>query len=216
MKTRIKAAVIICALLVWAVFSYYRNAETHAQNQPQEPYKSANQQQEQFPTSVNLECTGCHGPGKSIPNLGGEKFHNDAHGALEASIHETVKVNGRPAASCKDCHAVNGDMTTVFAAEDPKSTVNRANMARTCGACHQSAANSFQHSLHGNRREAGADKAASCADCHGSHGILPAREIGSLVNRAQTAESVCIKCHSDKVHDYASTFGSTTHRNPIR
>lgn len=212
MKTQIKVAVVMCALIAWVVISYYRGAETHAQNQAKEPYQSANQQQTQFPTNVGLDCTGCHGPGKPLPNLGGEKFHKDAHGAMGASIHATAQANGQPAASCKDCHTVNGDMTTILPAEDPKSKVNRANMAETCGACHQSAATSFQHSIHGNRREAGADKAASCADCHGSHSILPGRDVGSQVNRAQTAEAVCIKCHSDKVHDYEISSHGTAFR----
>jgi cytochrome b subunit of formate dehydrogenase len=216
MKSYIKAAVIICALFVWAAFLFYRSVETQAQNQPTEPYLSANQQQGQFPTNVKLECTGCHGPGKTLPYLAGEKFHKDAHSALDASIHAKGG-NGMLAPKCVDCHAVDGDMTTVYPAENPKSTVNRANMAKTCGACHQAAAATFQYSIHGSKRQEGETKAATCADCHGSHSIFPATDIKSQVNRVNTPEEVCVKCHSDKVADYeGSSHGQALRQgNPM-
>jgi cytochrome b subunit of formate dehydrogenase/nitrate/TMAO reductase-like tetraheme cytochrome c subunit len=137
--------------------------------------------------------------------LGGEKFHKDAHAALDQSVHAKIGANGKPAASCKDCHTNNGDMTTVFPAENPESTVNRANMAATCGACHQAAASTFHFSIHESKREGGDLKAATCADCHGSHSIFPGREASSTVSRVNIAESVCVKCHSDKVKDYENS-----------
>jgi cytochrome b subunit of formate dehydrogenase len=212
MKTYIKIAVMVCMLLIFGAFFVYRTVETRAQDQlgtptpnlsNQPPYVSANQQKGEFPSNVNLNCQGCHGPGKTLPNLGGEVFHKDAHAAFDASVHGRVG-----AASCKACHTVNGDMTTVLPAADPNSTVNRANMVQTCGRCHSDAATSFHNSIHGSKREAGWDKAATCADCHGSHSIERASDIRSTVNRTNTAEQVCIKCHADKVADYeASSHG---------
>jgi cytochrome b subunit of formate dehydrogenase/nitrate/TMAO reductase-like tetraheme cytochrome c subunit len=176
-------------------------------NQPQgqsEPYLSANQQKGEFPTSIELNCSGCHGAGKTLPNLGGDQFHKDAHGAMTASIHAKL-VNGKPAAGCVDCHTRGGDMRSILPAENPQSTVNRANMAQTCGRCHNEAAQTFHYSIHGSLRDAGAQKPASCADCHGSHSIEPASDLRSQVNRTNTAEQVCIKCHSDKVSDYENS-----------
>jgi cytochrome c553 len=140
MTSYLKIAVIICSLFLPATFYFYRFFETRAQNKPQDPYLSANQQQAEFPSNLNLECSGCHGAGKTLPNLGGELFHKDAHSALDASIHAKTGVNGKPAPSCKNCHTINGDMTTVLPAENPKSTVNRANMVQTCGGFHEEAA----------------------------------------------------------------------------
>lgn len=209
MRNYLKAAFIICFLLLWATFYLYRSVETQAQNQAaQPPYLSANQQKNEFPSNINLQCQGCHGPGKTLPNLGGEKFHKDAHAAYDESIHGRLG-----AASCKACHTVNGDMTTILPAEDPKSTVNRANMVETCGRCHNQAAQTFHNSIHGSKREAGADKAATCADCHGSHSIEPASDLRSQVNRSNTAEEVCIKCHADKVADYESSSHGSARRN---
>ncbi len=207
MRSYLKAVAIILFLMLLAGSFFYRAVTIRAQDPPEQPYLSANQQKGEFPTNINLQCAGCHGPGKSLPDLKGEQFHKDAHGALDQSIHAMVGTDSKPVASCKDCHTIGGDMTTVFPAEDPRSTVNRANMPQTCGRCHQGAAASFQFSIHGSKREGGDTKAASCADCHGSHSIEPVRNIKSTLNRA-TAGAICSKCHTDVVADYqASAHG---------
>ena len=87
MRIFTKTTVVIIATLLFIGSCIYRAAVTAAQSQPQQPYLSANQQAGQFPTLVNLSCTGCHGPGKTLPDLHGEKFHKDAHSAQDASIH---------------------------------------------------------------------------------------------------------------------------------
>lgn len=204
MRTHIKAAVIVTFVLLWAGAYLYQSLTTDAQNRD-EPYLSANQQKDQFPSNLNLDCTGCHGPGKTIPFLAGEKFHKDSHSAYETSVHGRPDSNGKTAASCLDCHALNGDMTTVFRAEDPRSTVNRANMPQTCGKCHQDFEASFQISIHGDKREHGDLKAASCADCHGSHSITSGKDTGSAVNRINAAEAVCIKCHTENVGEWETS-----------
>ena len=210
MKSRIKIAVIAVFVLL-AVGAYLsRSIATSAQN-AQDPYLTANQQAGEFPTRVNLDCAGCHGAGKKLPELGGEKFHKDSHGAMANSIHARSGANGKPAPSCLNCHAVNGDPTTILPAENPKSTVNRANMAVTCGGCHEDAAKSFHLSIHGSKREEGAAKAASCADCHGSHSILPVKDPASTMNRAN-AQTMCAKCHQENVDEYnISSHGQAAH-----
>lgn len=198
----------MCFLLLLVALYYYRSGEASAQSVPAPPYLSANQQQSEFPTNVSLNCSGCHGAGTTLPYLGGDQFHKDAHGALNSSIHATIGANGQPVASCKDCHTRNGDMTTVLPAENPKSTVNRANLPQTCGRCHEGPAATFHLSIHGGKRDDGDIKAASCADCHGSHSIEPVKEISSTLSRS-TAGSVCAKCHTDIVADYQiSSHGS--------
>ena len=200
MKSRIKIAITIAFVLLGTGAYLSRSIATSAQN-AQDPYLTANQQAGEFPTRVNLDCAGCHGPGKKLPQLGGEKFHKDSHGAMAASIHARSGPTGKPAPSCLNCHATNNDPTTILPAEDPKSTVNRANMAITCGGCHEEASKTFHQSIHGSKREEGALKAASCADCHGSHSILPIKDPASTMNRAN-AETMCAKCHQENVADY--------------
>ncbi|MEQ1606266.1 MAG: cytochrome b/b6 domain-containing protein [Pyrinomonadaceae bacterium] len=201
MRPYLKTLILVLFFVLWVGFSLFRSSEIEAQNTPSQPYLTANQQANQFPTSVNLDCAGCHGAGKTLPYMAGVQFHKDSHSALENSIHAKAGVNGKPAPSCVNCHAINGDMTTVLPAEDPRSTVNRANMAKTCGGCHEESAKSFHLSIHGSRRDSGETKPASCADCHGSHSILPVKESASTMNRAN-AELMCAKCHSKNVADY--------------
>lgn len=200
MKTFLKIAFVISFSVFWVTVYFYRATETRAQTDPSVPYLSANQQKDEFPTKLNLDCAGCHGPGKSLPKMGSEKFHKDAHDAYDQSIHGRIG-----AASCKACHTINGDMTTALPAANPKSTVNRANLPQTCGTCHQNALTSFHLSIHGSRSDQGNTKAATCADCHGSHSILAVKDINSTLSRPNTATTVCIKCHSQEVADYENS-----------
>jgi Cytochrome c554 and c-prime len=160
MKSKLQIAIILAFVLLGVTAYLSRSIATSAQN-AQDPYQTANQQAGEFPTRVNLDCAGCHGPGKKLPELGAEQFHKDSHGAMAASIHAKSGPTGKPAPSCLNCHAVNNDPTTILPAENPKSTVNRANMAVTCGGCHEEAGRTFHLSIHGSKRDQGATKPAS-------------------------------------------------------
>ena len=63
---------------------------------------------------------------------------------------------------------------------------------------------SYHQSIHGSRRDNGETGPASCADCHGSHSILPPADPNSLLSRANTA-STCSKCHTNVVADYETS-----------
>ena len=86
-------------------------------------------------TSPVLQCQGCHAPG-NLPYLGGAKFHTEVHAAYDHGFHARAIQGGHKAATCVDCHTRNGDMTSILPASDPKSTINRSNIAETCGRCH--------------------------------------------------------------------------------
>ena len=162
---------LVIAFLLLGVGSLWRPLLIRAQVDPQQPHIRADQQKDEFPTSVNLNCAGCHGPGKTLPNLGGEQFHKDVHAALDTSVHAMKKSDGAPIASCKTCHARNGDMTTVLAASDPRSTINRANIAETCGQCHGDKYRDWRVGIHGKRvgHWDGARTYLLCVHCHNPH-----------------------------------------------
>src|SRR5688500_17393375 len=89
------------------------------------------------PTSTpNLDCQGCHAPGKTLPYLGGAQFHADAHTAYDLGFHARGIQGGMKAATCIDCHTTNHDLTKILPASDPRSTISRTNIAETCGRCH--------------------------------------------------------------------------------
>ena len=180
------------------------------------------------PTARSLDCVGCHGPGRTLPYLGPDRFHAEAHGAYDRGFHARSIQNGRRAANCLDCHSSNGDMTTMLPARDPKSTVNRANIAKTCGSCHSQKAAmegtgisnrpflSYQESVHAHAIVNGNTKAAVCTDCHSSHDIRPASDGGSPIFKANLAKT-CGQCHSDIAGEYnRSVHGEAVARGVSR
>lgn len=156
--------------------------------------------------SPNLECQGCHAPGKTLPYLGGARFHTQPHDAYDQGFHARAIQGGRKAATCIDCHARNGDMTTVLAATDLKSTIHRNNVAETCGRCHGDKSVmqgsgisdrpflSYRESVHAKALAQGNTGAAVCTDCHNSHDILPASDSRSPIAKVNIPQT-CSKCH---------------------
>lgn len=99
---------------------------------PSEPNSLVN------PARVSLvTCGRCHGnttidarynlPADRVPS-----FADSYHGLASRAGSQTV-------ANCASCHGVHN----IFPSSDPRSTVNPANLAHTCGACHTGAGKSF-------------------------------------------------------------------------
>lgn len=172
-----------------------------------------------------LECQGCHAPGKALPYLAGSLFHTTPHAAYDHSFHARAINNGTKAATCLDCHAKNRDMTTILPASDTKSTINRSNIAETCGRCHgdksvmqgSGISNrpflSYRESVHAQAIARGNTSAAVCTDCHNSHDIQPASNSQSSIAKVNIP-ATCGKCHgteatefSQSVHGQAVTRG---------
>ena len=59
-----------------------------------------------------LQCSGCHGAGKTLPYLGGAQFHATPHTEYERSFHALSKKNGAKSAKCLDCHERDGNLTS--------------------------------------------------------------------------------------------------------
>lgn len=156
--------------------------------------------------SPALQCQGCHGSGKTLPYLAGSLFHSVPHAGYDHSFHAQAIHNGLKGATCLDCHTKNGDMTTMLPASEQQSTVNRANIAETCGKCHgdKSAMRgsgisdqpflSYRESVHAKAIARGDTKAAVCTDCHNSHDIQPASNASSSIAKLNIP-ATCGKCH---------------------
>ncbi len=84
-----------------------------------------------------VTCGRCHGdtalarrynlPADRVPS-----YADSYHGLAMREGSQTV-------ANCASCHGVHN----IFASSDPRSTVNPANLAKTCGHCHQGAGQTF-------------------------------------------------------------------------
>ena len=163
-------------------------------------------------------CQSCHGAPHDIPKVsdGGPQgaqcvsCHDSGVSDYRTSVHASALGHGDAgAATCRSCH---GSAHGVVATSDPASPVSRLKIADTCGSCHANPeflaqhkipfahpVDAFKLSVHGRALARGNEKAASCSDCHGSHGVLPARDTKSRINHWRVPET-CGACH-DKIRD---------------
>jgi cytochrome b subunit of formate dehydrogenase len=109
----------------------------------------------------------------------------------QKSVHGRAVAAGRAAATCNTCHSSHN----ILRANDPKSTVNRQSIPKTCGACHAEEAKVYLESIHGTAMRNGATKAPVCTDCHGEHSISGAQDPNSRVSVAQVTKT-CSSCHA--------------------
>jgi cytochrome b subunit of formate dehydrogenase/nitrate/TMAO reductase-like tetraheme cytochrome c subunit len=137
----------------------------------------------------NAVCLGCHG----AAGFSAEQFANSVHG--KASLR------------CVDCHTSIAELphknlpTTQAAREKQRLAVNK-----NCGNCHAKAWRSYTETYHGKVAALGYGDTATCADCHGSHAILPAGNPASSVSPGNMLKT-CKNCHPDASAGFA-TFQS--------
>lgn len=129
----------------------------------------------------NSDCLECHGEeslnktatdGKKVSVFVDQKLFN-------LSVHNTL--------SCVDCH---GDLT----AKHPDD--NQPAQPVSCADCHADETSEYADSIHGVSHKLGASAAASCADCHGKHDMLPAKHPASPVFKLNLPNT-CAQCHSN-------------------
>ncbi|MGZ5481908.1 MAG: cytochrome b/b6 domain-containing protein [Pyrinomonadaceae bacterium] len=172
------------------------------------------------PAPPDLQCQGCHAPGKQLPYLAGSLFHNKPHADYEKGFHAKSLQTGSKAASCLDCHTRNRDLSTMLPASDPGSTINRANIAETCGRCHADKSVmlgsgisdrpilSYRESVHAKAIASGNMSAAVCTDCHNGHDILPASNAQSSIAKVNIPNT-CGKCHSAESNEFVQSVHGT-------
>jgi formate dehydrogenase gamma subunit len=162
---------------------------------------------------LTLDCQGCHAPGKQPPYLAGSLFHARPHGDYDKGFHAQAVQTGSKAATCLDCHTRNRDLSTMLPASDPRSTINRANIAETCGRCHGDKTVmqgsgisdrpilSYRESVHAKAIARGNMSAAVCTDCHNGHDILPASNAQSSIAKVNIPNT-CGKCHRTESNEF--------------
>lgn len=113
-----------------------------------------------------------------------------AYQLYQKSVHGRAVAAGKPAATCNDCH----ESHDLRRANDPKSSIYRENIPRTCGKCHPEEARVYLESIHGTAVARGVTKSPVCTDCHGEHSIRASRDPASRVNVAAVSKT-CASCH---------------------
>lgn len=130
---------------------------------------------------TNDDCLACHGDA-SLARANGKPLGADLP-RFGDSIH------GQAGASCTDCHA---DLAQ--AAEFPHAEKLQP---ADCSGCHADPAAQYASSIHARGAKAGAAaRGARCADCHGMHDILPAKDPASRTNHFKLP-GTCGSCHGD-------------------
>jgi predicted CXXCH cytochrome family protein len=124
----------------------------------------------------------------------------DAQSAFKNDVHAATGL------TCATCHPAAGRDANA-AISGPK----RTEVAALCGKCHSDAAymrkfapqvridqlSQYVTSAHGKRMATGDDRAATCSDCHGAHGIVRVTDTRSPVSPLNAART-CARCHADK------------------
>lgn len=112
----------------------------------------------------------------------------EAYQLFRQSVHGRSR--RAEAAVCSDCHASH----RLRRANDPSSSIYRANIPTTCGRCHRAQNEKYAEGVHGTALARGVTAAPVCTDCHGEHLIRGPRDIDSPVASGNVSET-CSRCH---------------------
>jgi predicted CXXCH cytochrome family protein len=158
---------------------------------------------------ISARCARCHSNARtmaqynpSLPLRQFEQLQTSVHGKSSTKAKEHI-------AQCTTCHGAHG----VAAVRDPRSAVHPLNIVRTCSKCHSDAKfmrtynpslpvdqrEKYLTSVHGQRNAKGDAKTAVCANCHGSHNILPASDVKSKVYPTNLP-GTCAGCHASATY----------------
>jgi hypothetical protein len=144
----------------------------------------------------------------------------DCHLALDdARVSPPAKlfaddIHARSGFTCASCHGGDPRAEDQDVAHDPKKGFRGKPSPRDvpalCGSCHADAAAmkqfnpservdqlaEYRTSAHGKALLRGDESVATCASCHGAHGILPVKDVRSPVYPTHVALT-CNRCHGD-------------------
>ncbi|MBU2624120.1 MAG: cytochrome c3 family protein [candidate division Zixibacteria bacterium] len=152
-----------------------------------------------FPINVPQLCGNCHREGMQAS----ERYANGERDVVE---EYSMGIHGKGllesglvvTAMCTDCHTAHMELPP----SDPRSTVNRDNIAATCATCHNGIYEQFSKSIHSPLVTHTEERLPVCNDCHQSHTIIRADQVGfrlKIMNQ-------CGKCHADVTETYFETF----------
>jgi len=159
---------------------------------------------------AEIACVECHTDLKKVKDFPhAEKLQLVNCAACHEKDAEQVKmsIHGQPhegsnpmAVACKDCHGTH----SIRSKDDPESTIFPINLPKTCEACHlervqtkrgQDFIEMYEQSAHYKALEkSGLTLSASCANCHGGHGIRGVDDPQSKVSRINIIRT-CGICH---------------------
>ena len=152
-----------------------------------------------FSRNIPALCAKCHQSGKKAQvRYTGKQDHIVEH--YRESIHGKGLLQSglTVTANCADCHTAHHELP----AKDPRSSVNRANIAETCAKCHRGIYEMFTASVHSPNVTRSGKPLPVCADCHSAHTI----QRTDLTNFRLDIMDQCGRCHKQITEAYFETF----------
>lgn len=145
-----------------------------------------------------LDCTNCHSNAEEVAHAENllarwnspeicRQCHEAVAEDLSGGIHSEIL-------DCRDCH---GPAHSILPSTDLSSTVSPVKQIQVCSECHDTddLIGGYLQSVHGRALlVSGLINAPSCSDCHGSHAILPVRDLEATVSEKRIPET-CGSCH---------------------
>jgi predicted CXXCH cytochrome family protein len=152
-----------------------------------------------FSRNVPALCGRCHRTGQKAAVRYRGSQRNIVESYLESIHGKGLMQSGLTVtANCADCHTAHRELP----ATDPRSSVNRANVARTCAKCHRGIYELFTQSVHSPSVTHTDKKLPVCSDCHSAHSI----QRTDLSNFRLHIMDQCGHCHEKIAETYFETF----------
>lgn len=168
------------------------------------------------PHADSTSCAGCHAP-HAMQEVGSpdawtaplnqattcgacheataDSVVTDTHGAALLHQGRTELLAWPPdpadsiAPTCSDCHGAHP-------MPGPDQEGFQERMIERCATCHTHSADTYYYTYHGKATRLGSGVAASCAQCHTAHGVLPADSARSSIH-ADALIGTCGECHEE-------------------
>jgi len=152
-----------------------------------------------FAMNIPKLCSKCHQEGKSAA----VRYKGPQH---EIISHYTESIHGKGlmksglvvTATCSDCHTAHKGLPKKY----PESSINRNNIANTCGRCHFGIQEHFDKSVHSPLVTKTDKKLPVCDDCHSAHTIKRT----DRDDFRHEILSTCGKCHMEISKTYFDTY----------
>jgi len=152
-----------------------------------------------YPRNVPALCAKCHRQGE----VAAKRIHSEIPDIVESFV---MSIHGKGllesglvvSASCTDCHTAHLELPP----DDPRASVNSANVAATCGQCHHGIEETFRTSIHWPGNSDTERELPTCESCHTSHTISRTDAAGFRLKMMNQ----CGRCHADEAETFFDTY----------
>ena len=141
------------------------------------------------PLNIPFVCGRCHREGTPVQLNRNIDQHNILENYSESIHGEAVLKKGLiVAATCVSCHTPHN----ILPHTDPKSSINRRNIAATCTKCHAQIEQVHRKTIRGELWQKEANVLPACVDCHQPH------KVRNVFYSQGMADADCMRCHGDQ------------------